>query len=161
MRICSCCTSLFSSRLTAPLQGLQTFPSPKQLSKGKLTHILTYMHASLHRCDIFYMLVFISSWDKSIFYTDWDPRGEDITEVLILGQSLLMTRWWAGDSELQKQPAVESWHPGIGQHGPLGEQSLKEPWAVNFWCSRTTKSALSWPCSLWQHPHYLKAAAQH
>lgn len=51
------------------------------------------MHASLHRCDIFYMLVFISFWDKSIFYTDWDLRGEDITEVLILGQSLLMTRW--------------------------------------------------------------------
>lgn len=77
---------------TAPLQGLQTFPSPAQLSKGKFIHILTYMHAYLHRCDIFDMFVFISFGDKSIFYTDWDFGGENITEGVRLGQTLVMTR---------------------------------------------------------------------
>lgn len=147
---------------TAPLQGLQTFPSPTQLSKGKLRHILTYMHAYLHRCDIFDMLVFISFGDKSIFYPVWDLGGENITEEVRLNQILLVTRWPAGVSELQKRPAVKSWHPGTGQHGLLGDQCVgRSPGQWIFWCWRTTKQVLPWPCSLWQHPHYLKAAAQH
>lgn len=109
---------------TAPLQGLQTFPSPAQLSKGQFIHILTYLHACLHRCDIFDMLMFISFGGKSIFYADWDLGSENMTVGLRLGQTLLMTMWWAGASEVQKQPAVKSWHPATGQHGPLGDQCV-------------------------------------
>lgn len=116
---------------TAPLQGLQTFPSPTQLSKRNFIHIHTYMHAHLHRCDIFDLFMFTSFGNKSIFYTDWDLGGDTITEVVRLGQALLMTWWRAGISKSNLQLSSDT--PALDNMalleitvfaGPLGSEAF-------------------------------------
>lgn len=89
------------------------------------------MHAYVHTCDIFDMLIFISLEQKSISYTDQDFSGQHSPEIIELGQTLLVARWRAGISDLQKQPAVECWPAGVGHHGPLGDLAcLKYPQAA-------------------------------